>query len=148
MRGFYNLSGADVLRFRANQPIPTARLNALVEAIERGRPIIGPGTGLVATQLPHGIAYRAEGNRGGGIWAWLAPGQSVGAASGTTKGTGTVTLFEADGETPRTGDGSTVEVKNAGGAVAGGSSGYLVKLGRMDDGGYSLDVAPCAAAVT
>jgi hypothetical protein len=84
----------------------------------------------------------------GGIWAWLAPGQGVTAASGPTKGTGLVTLFEADGVTPRTGAGSTLEVKNAGGGVAGGSAGYLVKLGRMDGGGFSLDVAPCAAAVS
>jgi hypothetical protein len=84
---------------------------------------------------------------GGGIYAWLAPGQTVSGSAGAGKGTGTVTLFKSDGVTPRTGAGSTVDVKNAGGGVAGGTVGYLVKLGLMADGTWSLDVAPCAAAV-
>lgn len=132
---------------KPGEPVKAEHVRQIVAAIKKCWVTVGIGGGLEALYGENGVSLSAIG-RGGDVWAYLAPGQSVTAASGTTKGTGTVTLFDTDGVTPRTGPGSTVDVLNAGGAVAGGVNGYLVKLGVMADGSYSLDVAPCAAAVS
>jgi hypothetical protein len=58
MRGVFSLWGHNLPTFRANQPIPTKRLNAAVEAIERSRPIVGQGSGLDVVQLPNGFDFR------------------------------------------------------------------------------------------
>jgi hypothetical protein len=96
--------------------------------------------------MAQGWGQGGGGGGGSGFWAYLAPGQTVSAASGLTLGSGTVTLVtNAAGTLTALTD--TVTVYNAGGAVAGGSVGYSIKIGIMDDGSFSLDVAPCAAAV-
>lgn len=58
MRGIFSLFGHDLLRYRAGRAMPTKRLNATNEAVERSRIIIGPGSGLEVQQLVNGFALR------------------------------------------------------------------------------------------
>jgi hypothetical protein len=85
MRGVFNLFGHDLPRFKPGRPIPTKKLNAALEAIERSRPGTGPGSGLSITQLPNGFAFRAT-NPGGPRLMTVTT--DIPALSGTTAGKG------------------------------------------------------------
>lgn len=97
-----------------------------VETFRRNRVV--PGKGLNAFIRPSSYAF-------------LAAGATISAPSGSTLGSGSVTLCSRSGATV-TADGETVTVYNAGGSVSGGGSGKYVKVGWCD-GDWSVDVAPC-----
>lgn len=79
----------------------------------------------------------------GGLWGYLPEGDTITGASGMTLGHGTVTLCTRSGYVLDDSYGDDVEVMNAGGEVTAGTGGRVIKIARMDDGGYSLDVFPC-----
>lgn len=110
---------------------PTARriLDA-VDQVERIGQLRAPRTG----------GDRGQG-RSSGAWGYLAAGASITGASGSTLGSGTVTLCSRSGTTLAA-DGDSVTVLNAGGEVVAGTGGRYLKIG-WTDGAWSLDVFPC-----
>lgn len=82
------------------------------------------------------------GNAPSGAWGKLAAGETISGSSGTTLGSGTVTLCTRDGADLTEGT-EDVTAYNAGGTVTAGSGGRVLKLG-WTDGVWSLDVFPCS----
>ena len=77
-----------------------------------------------------------------GTWGFLAAGASITGMSGSTLGSGTVTLGKRSGSTLSSSGGLSVTVYNAGNGFTAGGSGQWLKLGWVD-GAWSVDVSAC-----
>lgn len=61
MRGTWSLISSNLRSFASGRPIPAAKLNDAISALERARPTMpGQGSGIEITQLPTGFAFRAK----------------------------------------------------------------------------------------
>jgi hypothetical protein len=116
---------------KALKPATFGRFDSAVRYVE----------GLIRTRAPRGRTGRPRAIKPG-AWGLLAPGDTIGAGSGLSLGSGTVTLCTQDGGS-LTDSGVSVTVYNSGPAISAaaysyGDPGEVVRL-AWTDGGWAVN---------
>lgn len=134
----YSLVSRGLPRYKAGRTISARSLNATVDAVERSRPVVGPGNGLALAQLPNGFAFRAI--RGAAVIYIKSPGGGIPARSGTTLGEAACNLYIRQGS-GLVDTGQTLTIYNVS-STAVAATRYGVA--GWDGDGYVVIVESCA----
>lgn len=129
-------------RVRAGDPLSAAAWNALVDALNRNRLLLGQDSGIDAQYTPFGTALRAT--AGGQAMTLALTSSAITARSGTTAGTGTATPKKFDGTTISSTGEADLTVYNFSAATGGIASGLYVWLAADPDGYYWVTSVECA----